>query len=53
MQGPAIFVLVIDALNECKGGNDTQLVVQLLAISGSTDTVRVRVFLASRPEVTI
>jgi hypothetical protein len=53
LKGPAIFVLVIDALDECEGSNDTQLIVQLLAMSGSLKHVRLRVFLTSRPEVPI
>jgi hypothetical protein len=53
LEGPAIFVLVIDALDECEGSNDMQLIVQLLAMSGSLKHVRLRVFLTSRPEVPI
>jgi hypothetical protein len=53
LEGPAIFVVVIDALDECEGSNDTQLIVQLLAMSGSLKSVRLRVFLTSRPEVPI
>jgi hypothetical protein len=53
LKGPAIFVLVIDALDECEGSNNTQLIVQLLAMSGSLKNVRLRVFLTSRPEVPI
>jgi hypothetical protein len=53
LQGPAIFVLVVDALDECESSNDTQLIVQLLAMSGSLEHVRLRVFLTSRPEVPI
>jgi hypothetical protein len=53
LKGPAIFVLVIDALDECEGSNDTQLIVRLLAMSGSLGNVRLRVFLTSRPEVPI
>jgi len=53
LKDPAIFVLVIDALDECEGSNDTQLIMQLLAMSGSLENVRLRVFLTSRPEVPI
>jgi hypothetical protein len=49
----AVFVLVIDALDECEGSNDAQLIVQLLAMSGSLRHVRLRVFFTSRPEVPI
>lgn len=44
---------MIDALNECEGSNNTQLIVQLLAMSGSLENVRLRVFLTSRPEMPI
>lgn len=53
LKGPSIFVLVIDALDECEGSNDTQLIVQLLAMSGSLRNIRLRVFLTSRPDVPI
>jgi hypothetical protein len=53
LEGPTIFVLVVDALDECEGSNDMQLIVQLLAMSGSLKHVRLRVFLTSRPEVPI
>jgi hypothetical protein len=53
LKGPVIFVLVIDALDECEGSNDTQLIAQLLAMSGLLENVRLRVFLTSRPEVLI
>ena len=53
LESPSIFVLVIDDLDECEGSNDTQLIVQLLAMSGSLQNVRLRVFLTSRPEVPI
>ncbi|KAH6134154.1 hypothetical protein HBI68_251490 [Parastagonospora nodorum] len=53
LSGPAVFVLVIDALDECEDSNDTQLIAELLATSGSLENVRLRVFLTSRPEVPI
>jgi hypothetical protein len=53
LEGPAIFVVVVDALDECEGSNDTQLIVQLLAMCASLKTVRLRVFLTSRPDVPI
>jgi hypothetical protein len=53
LKGPAVLVLVIDALDECEGSNDTQLIVQLLAMSGTLKNVRLRVFLTSRPEVPV
>ncbi|KAJ4329625.1 hypothetical protein N0V87_010708 [Didymella glomerata] len=47
------FVLLVDALDECEGSNDAQLIVQLLAMCGSLKHVRLRAFLTSRPEVHI
>jgi hypothetical protein len=49
----ATFVLIVDALDECEGSNDAQLIVQLLAMCGSLKHVRLRAFLTSRPEVHI
>ncbi|KAF3031956.1 hypothetical protein E8E12_002491 [Didymella heteroderae] len=53
LEKPATFVLVVDALDECEGSTDAQLVVQLLAMSGSLKRVQLRVFLTSRPEMHI
>lgn len=53
LEKPATFVLIVDALDECEGSTDAQLVVQLLAMSGSLKRVQLRVFLTSRPEVHI
>ncbi|KAL1641224.1 hypothetical protein SLS61_010165, partial [Didymella pomorum] len=53
LEKPATFVLIVDALDECEGSNDAQLIVQLLAMCGSLKHVRLRAFLTSRPEVHI
>ena len=46
-------ILVIDALDECEGDNDIQLILQLLAESRALRTVRLRIFMTSRPEIPI
>jgi hypothetical protein len=49
-------ILVIDALDECEHENrkdDTQVILQLLAGARDLPTVRLRIFLTSRPEVSI
>ena len=50
---PSSHVLVIDALDECDGDNDIQVILQLLAEARSLKTVRLRVFITSRPEIPI
>ncbi|OBT67626.1 hypothetical protein VE03_03802 [Pseudogymnoascus sp. 23342-1-I1] len=47
------YVLVIDALDECEGDNDIQKILELLAEARLLKTVRLRVFLTSRPEIPI
>jgi NACHT domain len=49
----ASYVLVVDALDECDDDNNIRIILQLLAEARSLKTVRVRVFLTSRPEVPI
>ncbi|KAF2827151.1 hypothetical protein CC86DRAFT_290026, partial [Ophiobolus disseminans] len=53
LEKPATFVLIVDALDECESSNDAQLIVQLLAMSGSLKHMRLRALLTSRPEVHI
>lgn len=43
-------VIVIDALDECDVDNDIRLLLQLLPRLQTSETVRLRVFLTSRPE---
>ncbi|KAL4861676.1 hypothetical protein BDV12DRAFT_61493 [Aspergillus spectabilis] len=45
--------IVIDALDECQGDNDIRLILQLLPQLQKLDTLHVRVFLTSRPELPI
>ena len=49
----ASYVLVVDALDECDDDNSIRIILQLLAEARSLKTVRLRVFLTSRPEVSI
>jgi len=46
-------VVVIDALDECDSMQDIQLILQLIAEAKDLDTVRIKVFLTSRPELPI
>ena len=46
-------VLVIDALDECEGDGDIRVILQLLAAAQRLGTVRLRIFLTSRPEIPI
>ncbi|KAF2464362.1 putative WD-repeat protein [Lindgomyces ingoldianus] len=50
---PSSYVLVVDALDECDDDNNTRAIVKLLAEAQSLKTVRLRVFLTSRPEIPI
>jgi len=46
-------VVVIDALDECDSMQDIQLILQLIAEAKDLDTVRIKIFLTSRPEIPI
>lgn len=46
-------VVVIDALDECDSMQDIQLILQLLEQAKDLDTIRIRIFLTSRPEIHI
>lgn len=46
-------VIVIDALDECQGDNDIRLILQLLPRLQKSSSLRLRVFLTSRPEMEI
>jgi hypothetical protein len=47
------YILVVDALDECDNENDVRIILELLAETRSLTTVRLRVFLTSRPEISI
>jgi len=46
-------VIVIDALDECDSMQDIQLILQLLGEAKDLATVRIKIFLTSRPEIPI
>ncbi|KAF8535433.1 NACHT and WD40 domain protein [Trichophaea hybrida] len=48
-----VFILVVDALDECEGDDDTKLILRLLAELKTLDTIQLRVFITSRPETPI
>jgi hypothetical protein len=48
-----IFGLVIDALDECEDEEDIRLILRLLAQVKTLESVRLRVFVTSRPETPI
>ena len=50
---PSSYLLIVDALDECDNENRIHTILQLLAEARSLTTVRLRVFLTSRPEVPI
>ncbi|KAH8593119.1 vegetative incompatibility protein HET-E-1 [Bisporella sp. PMI_857] len=50
---PSSYVLIIDALDECDSKDDIQMILQLLTEAQSLKTVRLRIFLTSRPEIPI
>jgi hypothetical protein len=47
------YIIVVDALDECENDKDVRIILQLLAEVKSLTTVRLRVFLTSRPEIPI
>ena len=51
--GQSSYILVVDALDECDDDNDIRTVLQLLAEARSLRTVRLRIFITSRPEIPI
>jgi hypothetical protein len=44
---------VVDALDECNSDNDMRVILRLLAEARSLKTVRLRIFVTSRPEVPV
>jgi hypothetical protein len=46
-------ILVIDALDECEDENDIRIILKLLAETQPVETVQLRAFLTSRPEIPI
>jgi hypothetical protein len=50
---PLSYVLVVDALDECDSEGDIRMILQLFTEARTLKTVRLRVFLTSRPEIPI
>jgi hypothetical protein len=50
---PTTIVIVIDALDECDGENDVRLILELLFKLQEIQSIHLRVFLTSRPELPI
>ncbi|MCJ1313649.1 hypothetical protein MMC25_007328 [Agyrium rufum] len=51
--GQFSYILVIDALDECDNENDIRIIIHLLAEVQLLNKARIRVFLTSRPELSI
>ena len=47
------YVLIVDALDECDNEDDIRIILQLLSEARTLKTVRLQIFLASRPEIPI
>jgi hypothetical protein len=50
---PSSYVLIVDALDECDSKDDIRMILQLLTEARTLETIRLRVFLTSRPEIPI
>ncbi|KAI9854173.1 MAG: hypothetical protein M1813_001343 [Trichoglossum hirsutum] len=50
---PFSYILVVDALDECDDEKNIQIILSLLSEARSLNTVRLQVFLTSRPEIPI
>lgn len=50
---PRTIVIVIDALDECEQKDDIRAILQLLPQVQESNTIRLRIFLTSRPELPI
>src|SRR5215212_3717379 len=47
------FVIVVDALDECEGDDDVKLIINLFSRTKSLTSLRLRIFVTSRPELPI
>jgi hypothetical protein len=52
-QSPLTAVIVIDALDECENDQDVRNIIRLLPLLQGAHSIRLRVFLTSRPELPI
>ncbi|KAJ5721672.1 uncharacterized protein N7483_009606 [Penicillium malachiteum] len=50
---PLTLVMVIDALDECESEEDIDSIIQLFNQAGKLDTISLRLFITSRPEIHI
>jgi hypothetical protein len=50
---PPLYLLVVDALDECDSEDDIRMILQLFTEARTLKAVRLRVFLTSRPEIPI
>ncbi|KAL6690378.1 putative wd40 protein [Trichoderma pleuroticola] len=50
---PPLMIVVIDALDECEDDNNIRAIIQLLPHVQETRSIRLRVFITSRPELPI
>jgi len=50
---PFSYILIVDALDECDDDNNIRAILRLLAEAQSLETVRLRIFMTSRPEIPI
>ncbi|KAK3326719.1 hypothetical protein B0H66DRAFT_637950 [Apodospora peruviana] len=53
IQYATAIVIVIDALDECDRDNDVQTIISILAQENTQSSVRLRIFITSRPELPI
>lgn len=53
ISSPSTIVLVIDALDECDSERDIQIILKLLATTSSLTNIRLRIFITSRPEISV
>jgi hypothetical protein len=49
----SLYVLVVDALDECENENEIRIILSLFSEARLLDTVRLKIFITSRPEVPI
>jgi archaellum biogenesis ATPase FlaH len=52
-KSPRPYVLIINALDECEDNNNIRTILELLAEARLLKTVRLRIFITSRPEILI
>jgi hypothetical protein len=49
----SVYILVVDALDECDNDNNIRIIIHLLAEARSLKTTRLRIFLTGRPDIPI